>query len=475
MDIKALANSLSAVLGQFTPTNFGSRLFMDRQDLMTPENFLIWFHERFHYLQIVFTPYGHLKWGSYRTVSTDIVNYWFSLANELALQKKIPIREYLLDGTENSIKLASNVWFHDLLNDLYKLIEYGNTTYGKLEIFLGLNAEMISPTISFHDQDYRLRGIDILESFAKFEEAMLSELITGKSIDETINTEKLSPEYYSALHYFVEILGPERLIEFPVVCELSLATPHIPSHYLSDNFYQNTPSWRFVKMVETLKDVKDLPSLNFNNDNSFYEYSNALLKLCGYETLDHIWDAAEEYANESDLSMAKEMKEAIEYKKKHPWMLSYPMCNYDNFMSFEFNRFKPYFTIMDDGVSYNVENIKHEELILENHLQALANQICGHNSKYCLESKKLMCGYSYTGMNTCPNYISGECNGHVDKNTVLPELVLDENSNIKTGCTFELCLNSFGLSIQDISVGFMKPINPEELFKAIKKPKIAEE
>ena len=53
---------LSALRGQFFSEQFGTRLFMFHEDISTPENFLVWFHERFHYLQSIFTPYGHLKW-----------------------------------------------------------------------------------------------------------------------------------------------------------------------------------------------------------------------------------------------------------------------------------------------------------------------------------------------------------------------------------------------------------------------------
>ena len=49
MNTKLFTDALSALLGQFTPGNLGSRLFMERSELETPENFLVWFHERFHY------------------------------------------------------------------------------------------------------------------------------------------------------------------------------------------------------------------------------------------------------------------------------------------------------------------------------------------------------------------------------------------------------------------------------------------
>ena len=42
---------LSALRGQFSPEQFGARLFMFHEDIATLENYLVWFHERFHYLQ----------------------------------------------------------------------------------------------------------------------------------------------------------------------------------------------------------------------------------------------------------------------------------------------------------------------------------------------------------------------------------------------------------------------------------------
>ena len=67
-----------------------------------------------------------------------------------------------------------------------------------------------------------------------------------------INPNKLNPEYYSALYYFIETLGPERLVEFPIVCELALATAHIPLPSSIENFQKYAPNWRFIKLVEKL-------------------------------------------------------------------------------------------------------------------------------------------------------------------------------------------------------------------------------
>lgn len=203
MNEKLSAEALSALLGQFTPENLGSRLFMERSDLLTPENFLVWFHERFHYLQVVFTPYGHLKWASYRTSTTDIIEAWANLSLMLNQPRRLPIKEYLLNDTPESVKLACNIWLCDLKNDIYKIVERGGTSCGNMSLFAGLTYETCCPIIMIYGQEHRMRGIDILESFAKFEEAMLGEIITGRTLDELINPNKLNPEYYSALYYFM--------------------------------------------------------------------------------------------------------------------------------------------------------------------------------------------------------------------------------------------------------------------------------
>ena len=80
-----------------------------------------------------------------------------------------------------------------------------------------------------------------------------------------------------------------------------------------------------------------------------------------------------------------------------------------------------------------------------------------------------MCGYSYMGVNTCPHYLNGECDGHIDLETELPKLIMDENSNIISGCTLEICLKSHDIDIKDIDVGFMRPVTYDEIIKSVKK------
>lgn len=67
-------------------------------------------------LQIVFTPYGQLKWSAYRTVVTDVLEAWLNLSSQNAVKKKVPLSEYLKDGTNASLQIAANTWIR-YLND----------------------------------------------------------------------------------------------------------------------------------------------------------------------------------------------------------------------------------------------------------------------------------------------------------------------------------------------------------------------
>lgn len=455
---------LKAVKGRFSPNQLSALLNMDDRDIHDPQNYLVWFHERFHYLQSVFTPYGHLKWGSFRSVTGDIVGLWSSLTNELSCKKKISIASYLDNPSANDLKIAASIWLSDSTFKIYNLIEYGYLPQDIVDLWK-VTPNDAAPTIQLSGQDYKLKGIDILESFAKYQEAMLSDIIGYKSFHHILDTRFLNPEYYSALFYFVSKLGNDRILEFPIACELSLAITHLPRPDHIETLQENSPGWRFVKIVNFLEKNKDLRMPTTFSSTSFFEYSNKILSGCNYETLDSIWASAEEYAQSVGLSMASEMLAAISYKKAHPWMLSYPFQNLTEFHSPDFNRFNPIFTITNNAILYNLDNISSDEMVFENHFQALALQICGNMSERCIYPNMLQCGFSYFGLNICPHQTTGECSGEIDCQTLLPELKLDEEENILCGCSFEIFLQTVGTSIKDIEI---KKVNQKVTMETLK-------
>ena len=60
--------------------------------------------------------------------------------------------------------------------------------------------------------------------------------------------------------------------------------------------------------------------------------------------------------------------------------------------------------------------------------------------------------------------LNGICDGHVDHNSSLPGLVLDDDSNVLEGCDFQIFLGLMGVTLQDIVVtDIAKKIDPDLL------------
>ena len=464
LDIKSLNPDLDylAINGQFFPGQMSSRLYMRTEDVA--KKYQTAFHERFHYLQYIFTPYGHMKWGANRTFSSEILNIW--LDKDLSTRKKFPVSQYL-ENNENSLKVLCSIMMQDFTKRLSDVTEGIVLTREELKIVGVDDEESLIPQIEVSGKRYSLNGLDIIESFAKYEEAIIALLVEGKDVNNTINPEILHPRYYIALYYFIDQLGMDRLGEFPISCELSLCFSHLPCANNENSMKNYHPSWRFVKIVDFLKNNK--LKYNIFEDNSFWEYTTLILTGCQFEEWDEIWKSAEEYAKQCDLSMSQEMLLAINYKKAHPWCLSYPMANAEEFIGAEFNRFYPLFTITDNEVFYNVAGVNQNEIFLENEIQSFVSQLIGYKSKYNLYPHSIQCADSYYGIHSCKHWLDGTCDGHLCAESEIPELVMDDNYNIIDGCMLEIFLNIGGTSIKKIEIGNTGKVLPfSELASLVK-------
>lgn len=449
MNYRHVENALKTIRGQFYPDQFSSQLYMDSDSI--PQNYLVYFHERFHYLQNIFTPYGHLKWGCYRSFTAEIIDAWIGLTEKYKKKKKIPAFSYIEDEDLEGLKILGSIFLQDMALQFSSITESDALSEELLQRN-EIQREGLVPSIVVSGKEFILNGIDIIESFAKFEEAVLAYLVEDKPLSETINPSVLLPRYFIALYYFIEVLGDERLHEFPVVCELALAISHLPKVNDDESMKKYHPSWRFIKIVDCIKNNPQIKLKDIRLESSFWEYTDEILRQCEFDSWEELWKPAEVYANQTDLSMAQEMLDAIKYKKTYPWALSYPMNSLPHFISAEFNRFHPLFTITNDGVFYSLDKVSSSELLFENHFQALALQISGRMSKRCIYPDMLQCGYSYFGLNVCPHQQRGECDGHICSGSELPAMKMDESKNIIEGCTFEIVLNIMGTSIHEIEI-----------------------
>lgn len=448
LEIHSIKSELEflGINGQFFPGQMSTKLYMQSEEVKN--KYQIAFHERFHYLQYIFTPYGHVKWGANRTFSSDVLDIW--LANGESLKKKIPVSEYL-ENDKNSIKILCNIMLQDFTKRASDITDGIALTKDELKI-LGIDEKQnLLPQIEVSGKQYLLNGLEIIEGFAKYEEAILAFLIEDKDINDTINPDILNSRYYIALYYFIDQVGMDRIGEFPIACELSLCFSHLP-HINDEKSMKNYhPGWRFVQIVDFLKTNK--VTYDIFKDESFWEYTSLIFNECNFEGWEEVWKTAEEYSRQCDLSMSKEMLLAIKYKKNHPWCLSYPMANLKEFFGDEFNRFYPLFTITNNEVFYNVERVDQTELFFENEIQSIVSQLIGYKSKYNLYPNSIQCADSYYGIKSCKYWKNGSCDGHLCAESEIPKLVIDQNHNILEGCMLEICLNILGTSIREIEIG----------------------
>lgn len=423
-------------------------LSMKADELTEEANFLVAFHERFHYLQFIFTPYGHHKWGINRSAVSDIVNTWIG-EKDSNLSRKVPAYTAIDDGDNNNVKVIAQIAMLDFAWRFSDLLEGLNLFQDEWDL-LGMDSEDAAPVIECMECSHRLQGVDIIECFAKFEEALAGYLFFGKELYESIDPDRLDPRYYLALYYFLDQVGLDRLHEFPVVCELALSPVHLLSPLGKLSYKENHPAWRFVRIVDYLKTTR--PILDLDSDESFIRYCDLVLSACGYGKIQECWQSVLEYANSSDLSMSQEMVRAIEYKRSHPRCLSYLFWDKETFTSNELGSFQPNFVITENVVLYNFEKLNPTELMLENEMQALALQIIGRPSKHTIYPKSLLCADAYFGIKECGYYRDGSCSGHLTADSIIPKTVLDDNKNIVEGCPLEMVLNTLGTSIGEIEV-----------------------
>lgn len=444
-----IANCYRTVKGSFTPEQFG--VFLNMHSTEITENYLVSFHEIYHHWQSIFTPYGHLKWRFYRSFSSEVIDLWLKATGEIPSMRIIPVGSMLPCKSLKQLNCIKQIFIQDLARRVIALEE--RLSFDPIiQNILPISMDDICPTVCFLGIEYRMSGIDILESFAKFQEASLAYLVEGKAFAETVDICKLRPEYYSAMAYFIERAGPDRILEFPILCEIALTTDELCQFDRKTTWQKHHPAWRFVKMVDIISTYNSMEHLEVPNiKERFNEYAEKLLQQCSFTRLEHCWDSAIAHASQDNLNIPKDMLRAIAFKKQYPWALSFPFLDMDIFM--QIKEFHPYYYITTDLTSYIVSSVTlGNEVAFENHFQALAHQICGNMSQRCLDRTKIQCSFSYYGLKECQYQKDGSCDGHIDHDSKLPKVKIDAAENIIEGCAFEAFLDLMGIKVQELNI-----------------------
>lgn len=450
----------STIKGAYTPEQFG--VFLNMYSFEARDNYQVVFHENFHHWQSIFTPFGHSKWMINRDTSSSIVELWKEATDQEPTNRAIPITTIMPCETLKQLGYAAKIHAQIFINHVCNAAEHAKSK-PELEELTHISTDELCPKIEVDGHKYRLDGIDIIEGFAKYQEAILANIIENKPISQTIDPSILNPQYYIALFYFISRIGVERLIEFPAVCEMSLMGSSICSINESRNWTTQYPAWRFIKILDVISKYNPSEYLGYNLEKDYILYLNNTLDKCGYTNYTDCWNEAISYTTQQGSHIINDMKNAIDFKLNYPWSLSYPFYDLDIFI--EMKQFHPYYYITSNESHYTVDSFdSYHEVIFENQYQALAHQICGYPSVRCIDYGKLQCGFSYYGINGCKYLLDGICTGHIDKNSILPSSKLDEEMNIIDGCIFELFLNLMNISIKDLSI---ENINKRLSWKAI--------
>ena len=462
---KTIEEQYKSIKGSFSTEQFG--VFLNMYSFEVADNYLVAFHEDYHHWQSIFTPVGHLRWGANRTSSTRIIEAWLTATANNPTERKIPAASILPTTDTNAITCVSHIWTQYMARCISNLIVRNNNNPYIRKMFSQTGS--LSPSITVKGYVHELNGIDIFEGLAKFQEAVLAYIAEEKTFQETINTERLSPEYYIALQYFVEKVGSDRIMEFPTACELALCAcdfcmPGQP------NWKQNHPAWRFVEIVDAMINLDGSQYLHEDNiTRQYVVYANKILDACGFVNWSNIWNTAKAYASQENTELTRDMQRAIEFKQQYPWILAYPFVDVNAFHNM--TDFRPYYYNTTDGSGYVVKSEDQgNEVILENQYQALANQICGIMSERCIDRGKIQCGYSYYGIRRCPYLLDDTCDGHVDRNSNLPGIEMDTHGNIVNGCAFDVFLSLMGVRVKDLSVSdISQKIDPQVLVEMFNK------
>lgn len=451
MSIRNLLKSetcLNTIKGAYTPEQFG--VFLNMYSFETTDNYQVVFHENYHYWQSVFTPFGQSKWMVARNTSTSILELWKEATNQDPTSRVIPITAMIPCKTMKQLGAIAKIHMQIFAQQVCNVAERA-TGNRDLEEITHVSVDELCPEIQVDGNKYKLNGIDIIEGYAKFQEAILVNIIESKPFEEIIDPAVLKPEYYMALFYFISRVGTDRIHEFPAVCEMALMGSSmciIDNHKYWENQY---PAWRFVKIIDVISKYNPSEYLGSNLEKDYIHYLEHTLKTCGYVSHEDCWEETISYISKEKTTITSDISNAIEFKLKYPWVLSYPFYNLD--LMIEMKRFHPYYYIMSNESRYTVDSFEaYNEVTLENHYQAFAHQICGYPSARCTDYRKIQCGFSYYGIQECKYQLDGTCDGHIDKDSILPIAKLDDEENIVDGCMFELFLKLMDISIKDLNI-----------------------
>lgn len=135
-----------------------------------------------------------------------MVNLWAKKAMGDSRFRKVPIAQLKGSGFDKGDMFVSLMEALGINMELMKIMQYGYTE-DKLHLFGDEIPRYISPTITYHQKEYTINGIDIIESFDKYQESLYGEYINNETFGDVLDIEELDEVYYIPLLYYINQVG----------------------------------------------------------------------------------------------------------------------------------------------------------------------------------------------------------------------------------------------------------------------------
>lgn len=465
-----------ASLGSFTPGRLHMRLEGTELDYKPDEGMppnpkaeAIFVHENIHYLQTCMTGYGQTVWNMYRQAITAVINMWQEATSSYK-NKQIPLGFF----AQNGLKEAGHAYFISAtfiesiaLDQFRDKTQYENISDAGL--MLNNQKWKIDPEILLKGKSYVLQGRDIIESHAKHLESVYSFLINGIDIGESVNPTRLPSEYWFAQMWFFQEVGPERILEFPIICDLALQTVRCDPPKSEKEWRDSHPAWRFIKLTEALKEnvVSKLSSIEDVIEN-YDNYVARILNHCDFASLDEVFSKSLSWYNRGQelLILQQKMRDPLLFRLNLPWCGANPFFDIRTWIEIKQKFTSPLIQVgpllalspigpkIPPIDSKEMENL-HIEFVGELHLQALALQILGIISQYSIDPEEIQCGYGYFGIRQgCAYQTLCNCPGSFRPGDGLPAPIKEISEEKVEGCHFGMFLMAYNINVNDLDVNF---------------------
>lgn len=461
-------DALEAIFGVFVPQRMHMRLAGSVEDYVagnaTAAATATWVHEHMHFFQALFTGFGQISWSAYQQLTSHLISEWRRL--DLADGKlRLPLG-FAATVSDRNRAIASIAYM--AAREQMKLgacrfsMDNPGATLEEADLKFLRHPWLANPTIQLRGEAHVLQGKEVLEGQAHFVERSFLTL-AGIAHEAAWDRGGIPKQYVVALDWFLQECGNDRFDEFPVICDLALQTswrPVIP--HSEDEWQQTSPSWRFVRLVNALNRTGRRLGPHNRWQISYLPFANALLAECGFPLLENIFrERLEALARKPELlEIEKVMRRALLYRADHPWTGANPATDIEalEFLVHEF----PAPLIEIEGQFGNTRpenNDANFQAIAELQYQAFASQIFGAVSAAAAGENALECAFSKFGIHRgCEFQLNAGCVGRYrpSDGTPHPVVRVDGSEEIR-GCTFEMFVNSMGLSSSDMELDYTYP------------------